>query len=148
MGSVVMGKELLTDLKNEIFKNWLGTRPKMETNEPNVYPTILGGVSRGFWSPFIDLGARSATFWHLKRGTFAKSDRLCSLTTAVHWCAIGSGTHKKFQRYRPINDIMRTIFVFGLPKVPVFKCQKMAFRAPNSSNGLQKPRETPPKLVG
>ena len=71
-----MGKELLTDLKYAIFKNWLGTRPKMETNEPNVYPTILGGVSRGFWSPFLDLGARSAIFWHLKTGTFAKSVQL------------------------------------------------------------------------
>ena len=29
-------------------------------------------VSRGFWSPFQDLGARSAIFWHLKTGTFAK----------------------------------------------------------------------------
>ena len=66
-----MGKELLTDLKNEIFKNWLRTRPKMETNEPNVYPTILGGVSRGFWGPFEALGARSAIFWHSKTGTFA-----------------------------------------------------------------------------
>ena len=59
--------------KNMIFKNWLVTRPKMETHEPNVYPTILGGVSRGFWSPFEDLGARSAIFWHLKMGTFGKS---------------------------------------------------------------------------
>ena len=32
----------------------------METHEPNVYPTILGGVSQGFWSPFLDLGAWSA----------------------------------------------------------------------------------------
>ena len=31
-----------------------------------------------------------------------------------------------------------------MPKVPVFKCQKMAPRTPNSKNGLQKPRETPP----
>ena len=38
----------------------------METHEPNVYPTILGGVSRGFWSPFLDLGIQSAIFWHLK----------------------------------------------------------------------------------
>ena len=68
-----MGKELLTDLKYGIFKNWLRTRPKMETNEPNVYPTILGGVSRGFWGPFEALGARSAIFWHLKTGTFADS---------------------------------------------------------------------------
>ena len=56
-----------------IFRNWLDTRPKMEMHEPNVYPTILGGVSRGFWSPFLDVGAPSATFWHLKTGTFAKS---------------------------------------------------------------------------
>ena len=55
-----------------IFKNWLDTRPKMETHDPNVYPTILGGVSRGFWSPFLDWGARSAIFWHLKTGTFCE----------------------------------------------------------------------------
>ena len=55
------------------FKKWPDTRPKMETHEPNVYSTILGGVSRGFWTPFLDLGAQSAIFWHLKMGTFAKS---------------------------------------------------------------------------
>ena len=54
----------------------LDTRPKMETHEPSVYPTILGGVSRGFWNPFLDQGAQSAIFWHLKTGTFAKSARL------------------------------------------------------------------------
>ena len=74
-GSIIMGKEPLTELKFAIFKNWLDTRPKMETHEPRVYPTILGGVSRGFWSPFEDLGARSAIFWHLKTGTFGKSAR-------------------------------------------------------------------------
>ena len=47
-----------------------------EMHDPNVYPTILGGVSRGFWSPFLDFGARSAIFWHLKMGTFGKSARL------------------------------------------------------------------------
>ena len=87
--------------KNMIFKIWLDTRPKMETHDPNVYPTILGGVSRGFWTPFLDQGARSAIFWHVKT-----------------------------------------------PKVPVFTCQKMALRAPQSKNGVQKPRETPPKMVG
>ena len=61
--------------KNMIFKIWLDTRPKMETHDPNVYPTILGGVSRGFRTPFLDRGARSAIFWHLKTGTFAKSTR-------------------------------------------------------------------------
>ena len=58
-----------------IFKKWPDTRPKMETHEPNVYPTILGGVSRGFWTPFLDLGAQSAIFWHLKMGTFGESAR-------------------------------------------------------------------------
>ena len=70
-----MGKELLADLNLAIFKNWLDTPPKIETHEPNVYPSILGGVSRGFWSPFLDFGARSAIFWHFKMGTFGKSAR-------------------------------------------------------------------------
>ena len=50
-----MVKEPLAELKFAIFKNWLDTRLKMETHEPRVYPTILGGVLRGFWSPFEDL---------------------------------------------------------------------------------------------
>ena len=70
-----MGKELLADLNLAIFKNWLDTRLKIETHEPNVYPTILGGVSRGFWSPFLDFSAQSAIFWHFKMGTFGKSAR-------------------------------------------------------------------------
>ena len=39
-------------------------------------------------------------------------------------------------------------FLFVLPKVPIFECQKLALPAAKSSNGLQKPRETPPKMVG
>ena len=62
--------------KYAILKNWLNTRPKMETHDPNVYPTILGGVLRGFWSPYLDWGARKASFLHLKTGTFAKSAHL------------------------------------------------------------------------
>ena len=43
----------------------------------------------------------------------------------------------------------KQIFKIGLkmPKVTIFKCQKMALRTPKSKNGLQKPRETPPKMV-
>ena len=89
-----MGKELLTDLENAIFKNWLRTRPKMETNEPNVYPTILGGVSRGFWSPFEDLGARSAIFWHLKMGTFGTGTSVRSSFPIT--------TDPKLQMVRPV----------------------------------------------
>ena len=58
-------KRLQNDRKYAIFQNWLDTRPKMETHDPNVYPTILGGVSRGFWTPFLDQGARSAIILHL-----------------------------------------------------------------------------------
>ena len=47
----------------------------METHDPNVFSTILGGVSRGFWTQFLDLGALSAIFWHLKTGTFGKIPR-------------------------------------------------------------------------
>ena len=58
-GSIIMGKEPLAELKLAIFKIWLDTRPKMEMHDPNVYPTILGGVSQGFRSPFWDLGTQS-----------------------------------------------------------------------------------------
>ena len=68
-----------------IFKNWLDTRPKMETHDPNVYPTILGGVSRGFWTLFLDWGAVSAIFWHLKTDTFTKSVHW-SVKYKVQWC--------------------------------------------------------------
>ena len=48
-----------------VFQNWLDTRPKIKTQDPNVCSIILGGVSRRFWNPLLDLGARSALFWHL-----------------------------------------------------------------------------------
>ena len=51
------------------------THPKMKKPEPNVYPTILGGFSRGFWSPFLYWGTQSAICCHLKTGTFGKSTR-------------------------------------------------------------------------
>ena len=40
----------------------------------------------------------------------------------------------------------RKLIVF--PKVPVFKCQKMALRAPKSSNGLKNLAKHPPKWWG
>ena len=57
-GSIIMGKEPLAELKFAIFKNWLDTRPKMETHEPRVYPTSWG-VFRGVF------GVRSK-IWALK----------------------------------------------------------------------------------
>ena len=72
MGSLVMGKELLTDRKYVIFKDWLCTRPKMELNEPNVYPTILEvfrkvfGVRSKIWAlkvPFLAL--ENGHFWQI-----------------------------------------------------------------------------------
>ena len=38
-----------------------------------VKPTILGGVSRGFRSRFLDSGAQSTFFYHLKKCTLDKS---------------------------------------------------------------------------
>ena len=61
-----MGKELLADLNLEIFKIWLDTRPKMEMHDPNVCPTILGGVSRGFWNPVWRFGRSKCHFLALK----------------------------------------------------------------------------------
>ena len=66
-------KRLQNASKTLIFKNWLDTCHKKETHEPKLYPTILGGALRGFLTPFLDLGALSAVFWHLKRGTFGES---------------------------------------------------------------------------
>ena len=74
-----------------IFKNWLETRPKMETHDRNVYPTILGGVSRGFLSPFLDSGTQSAIFWYFKTGTFFRG--LWELVRTS-----GSTTETKFKK--------------------------------------------------
>ena len=49
------------------------------------------------------------------------------------------------------NNVRETSAIFWhvkTPKVPVSTWQKMALRAPRSKNGVQKPRETPPKMVG
>ena len=51
-GLIYRVKQLQNDRKYAIFQNWLDALPKMETHEPNVYPTIFGGISQGFWSPF------------------------------------------------------------------------------------------------
>ena len=74
-GLIYSVKRVKNSEKNATFQNWLKVHPKTETHEPNVYPTILGGVSQGFWSPFLDWGAGSAIFLHLKTGTFVKSAR-------------------------------------------------------------------------
>ena len=117
-GFMIMGKELLADLNLAIFKIWLDTRPKMEMHDPNVYPTILGGVSRGFWSPFLDFGARSAIFWHLKTGTFGK--RACFQVPSAK---IFEGTPKTL-RNTPQNggvDIWLIRFHFRASTKPIFE---------------------------
>ena len=88
----------------------------METHEPNVYPTILGGVSRGFWTPFLNRVARSAIFWHFKTGTFAKSARsnrspsvvYGSITLKFFWGALGTIPHQWFNRR---NEIQKKFFL-------------------------------------
>ena len=71
--SLKRGKRLQNDGKYGIFQNWLVTRPKMETHEPTTYTTILGGVSQGFWCPFLDLGAQSPIF-SLEKGHFPEKN--------------------------------------------------------------------------
>ena len=53
-----------------IFTIWLDTRPKMETHDPNFYPTILGGVSRGFLVSVLGLGRSKCHFLALENGQF------------------------------------------------------------------------------
>ena len=113
--------------------------------------TILEVVLLGFWSPFLDLGAWSPIFCHLKRGTFDKS-ALFQVTKN------GTSSAKicKCKCKCPFSSEKKSLFgdaFFGpwkrapLAKVHFFRCQKMALQAPKSKNGLQKPRETPPKMV-
>ena len=122
-GSIIMGKEPLEELKFSIFKNWLDTRPKMETHEPNVYPTILAGVSRGFWSPFLDLSPRSAIFWHLKTGTFGKSARFRVPKNGTLSAQIFERTPKTLRNTSPNGGVdswfMR--FHFRASIKPIFK---------------------------
>ena len=86
-------------------------------HDPNVYLTILGGVLRGFWTPFLDLGAGSAIFWHLEMGTFAKiSNRPLSvvygsITLKFFGGALGTSLHQWFDRG---NKIKKKCF-FGTP---------------------------------
>ena len=70
------------------FQDWLVTRPKMETHEPNVYHTILGGVSRGFRSPFLDLAAQSAIFRTWKRALLAKVLIFKCKKIAIEWVVL------------------------------------------------------------
>ena len=64
-----------------------------------LYATILGGVSRCFWSLFLDLGAQNAIFLHLKTGTFG--------TYSHHWL-------------RGISQIQKKCFL-GHPSIHVAK---------------------------
>ena len=90
-----------------IFKNWLDTRLKMETHDPNVYSTILGGVSQGFWSLLLDWGARRAVFWHLKTGTFGKSGCGHSILVGMvqfFGTVLRYHRHKTYQKNKVIWD--------------------------------------------
>ena len=118
----------------------------METNEPNVYPTILGVVSRGFWSPFLDVGARSAIFWHLKTGTFNKS-ACFQVPKSGTWSAQIFERTPKTSRNTPQNggvDIWFIRFHFWASSKPIFEnylfyvCQELFshYHGPQTSSGL------------
>ena len=46
------------------------------------------------------------------------------------------------------NEMRKFRIVFLNAKMSILECQKMALQAPQSKNGLNKPCETPPKIVG
>ena len=112
-----MGKELLEELKFAIFKNWLDTRTKMETHELSVYPTILGGVSWGFWSPFLDLGSQSAIFWYLKTGTIAKMAHYFILYTHNLQSMEGFSFFRKLDYFQKLKNENYLVFL-NLPPKP------------------------------
>ena len=64
-------------------------------------------------------------------------------TFSLEGSAVGCPSKHKMSQIELLMGNMLCL----LAKVPVFKCQKMALRTPKSKNGLQKPRETPPKMV-
>ena len=60
---------------------------------------------------------------------------------------LGEALQRSQTLFNLFNQIESIQSIQILAKVPVFKCQKMALRMPKSKNGLQNPRETPPKMV-
>ena len=142
-------KRLKSDRKYAILKNWLYTRPKMETHYSNVYPTILGGVSRGFWTLFLYFCARSAIFRHLKIDTFAESGHFIGSTAgtkfkkSVFWDTLIAGPTYKIVMVSVFNwgpqDIgyifsfilftsrQRSVWTFPNIHLPVFPMLEKAF---------------------
>ena len=106
-------KRLQNASKTLIFRNWLDTCHKKETHEPKLYFTILGGVSRDFWTPFLDLGARSAISEPFHPLYEAKISNRCqsvvygSITLKFFSGALGTSPHQWFNRR---NEIQRRCF--------------------------------------
>ena len=61
-GSIIMGKEPLTELKFAIFKNWLDTRPKMEMQNQESTPPFWG-VFRGVFGVRSKIWALEVPFF-------------------------------------------------------------------------------------
>ena len=83
----------------------------------------MGSVSRGFWNPLLDLGARSAIFWHLKTGTFGKSARFQVPKNGTSSAQIFERTPKT-SRNTPQNggvDIWFMRFHFWASIKPIFE---------------------------
>ena len=78
----------------------------METHEPNVYPTILGGALQGFRSPFLDWGARISN-----RSLSVVNG---SITLKFFGGALGTSPHQWFNR---VNEIPKKCFL-GHSNIP------------------------------
>ena len=75
-----------------LLKIWLDTRPKMETHEPSVYPTILGGVFARFFVSVLRFGRH---FLALENGNFRQKllSKCCLWVYNAENLFLGSGTY-------------------------------------------------------
>ena len=92
----------------------------MEAHDPNFYPTMLEGVSRGFLSQFLDLGARSVKKWHFERQNL----RTDSKNLAKH-------PPKWWSRHLGIKPILKNL-IFSIVFDPFSPLKR-----PKSKNGWQ-----------
>ena len=145
-----------------IFKNWLDTPPKMETHDPTVYPTILGGVSQGFWSPFLDWGARSAIFvlravsgpfhplYETKISNRPLSVVYGSITLKFFLGALGISPHQWFNRGNKIQKKKKLgrHLPYQVQKCPFSSANKWHFERPDLKTESKNLAKHPPKWLG
>ena len=108
-------------------------------------PPFLGHVGIKKWCPFFCFGNRSAIFWHLKTGTFAKSARFQVPKNGT------SGAETKKRRplfvanYPPKWCTARLFYAFSTFGWVLSQFKNLAFFGPFSpSKSTMVPKKLPP----